>query len=122
MRAAVCYEFGKPLVVEDLEIDPPQAGEVLVRMAATAICHSDIHALRGDWDETLPSVFGHEAAGVVEALGPDIAGVRPGDPVVVSLLRNCGRCFYCTIGSPHLCEGAEAFALATQTRLRTRGG
>jgi S-(hydroxymethyl)glutathione dehydrogenase / alcohol dehydrogenase len=122
MRAAVCYEFGKPLVIEDLEIDPPQAGEVLVRMAATAICHSDIHALRGDWGGDVPSVYGHEAAGVVEALGPGVAGVRPGDPVVVSLLRNCGHCFYCMIGSPHLCEGAEAFPLATQIRLHARGG
>jgi Zn-dependent alcohol dehydrogenase len=122
MRAAVCYEFGKPLVVQDIEIDPPQAGEVLVRMAATAICHSDIHALRGDWAETLPAVFGHEAAGVVEMLGPGVTLVRPGDPVVVSLLRSCGRCFYCVTGAPHQCEGADTFALATQTRLHTRDG
>jgi NDMA-dependent alcohol dehydrogenase len=122
MRAAVCYEFGKPLAIEDVAIDPPQAGEVLVRMRACAICHSDIHALRGDWNETLPAVFGHEAAGVVESLGPGVTSVRPGDPVVVSLLRACGRCFYCAIGAPHQCEGAATFALATETRLHARNG
>jgi NDMA-dependent alcohol dehydrogenase len=122
MRAAICYEFGTPLVVEDIAIDPPQAGEVLVRMVATAICHSDIHALRGDWGGEVPVVVGHESAGIVETVGPGVMSVRAGDHVVVSLLRACGRCFYCATGSPHLCEGKNAFALATQTRLHTHGG
>lgn len=120
MKAAVCYEFGAPLVVEDVDIDPPARGEVAVRIAACAICHSDVHAIRGDWGGVLPVVAGHEAAGVVEAVGDSVAGVSPGDPVVVSLLRSCGRCFYCTVGAPHLCT--HAFALTTESRLRTHDG
>ena len=68
MKAAVCYEFGKPLVVEEVELDPPEAGEVKVRLAACAICQSDIHYMNGAWGGTLPLVLGHEAAGIVHAL------------------------------------------------------
>ncbi|RME73570.1 MAG: zinc-binding dehydrogenase, partial [Chloroflexi bacterium] len=68
MKAAICYEFGAPLVVEAVEIDPPQAGEVLVKLSACAICHSDIHYIDGAWGGALPAVFGHEAAGHVEAV------------------------------------------------------
>jgi S-(hydroxymethyl)glutathione dehydrogenase/alcohol dehydrogenase len=120
MKAAVCYEFGTPLVVEEVELDPPQHGEVKVRLAATAICHSDIHHLKGDWGGTVPFIAGHEAAGVVEEVGKGVTLAKPGDYVVVSLLRACGRCFYCTTGTPHLCE-AE-YALDTESRLRTKQG
>ena len=120
MKAAVCYEFGKPLVVEDIEIDPPQKGEVKVRLAATAICHSDIHLIRGEWGGKTPVVAGHEAAGMVEEIGDNVTITQPGDRVVVSLLRSCGRCFYCSTGSPHLCEGQ--YALDTESRLHSRQG
>jgi len=120
MKAAVCYEFGKPLVVEEVEIDPPQAGEVKVRMTATAICHSDIHALRGEWGGKVPVIAGHEAAGVVQEVGEGVTLTKPGDHVVVSLLRACGRCYYCTTGSPYICEGK--FALNKESRLRTLNG
>ncbi len=123
MKAAVCYEFGKPLVVEDIEIDPPQAGEVQVTLAATAICHSDVHLVRGDWDQWStqpPVVAGHEAAGLVAAVGPGVSAVQPGDPVVVSLLRSCGRCFFCTTGQPYYCSGK--FALSRESRLRNQRG
>jgi S-(hydroxymethyl)glutathione dehydrogenase / alcohol dehydrogenase len=120
MKAAVCYEFGKPLVVEEIEIAPPQAGEVRVRMVATAICHSDIHLIRGEWGGEPPIVAGHEGAGIVEAIGPGVQLVQPGDHVVVSLLRSCGRCRFCSTGTPHLCEGR--FALAHESRLRNKAG
>lgn len=120
MKAAVCYEFGKPLVVEDVEIDPPRSGEVKVRVAATAVCHSDIHLLAGDWAGTLPLVAGHEAAGIVEEVGENVATVKVGDRVVVSLLRSCGTCLHCSKGSPHNCSGA--FALDRESRLRNRAG
>jgi NDMA-dependent alcohol dehydrogenase len=120
MKAAVCYEFGKPLVVEAIDIDTPQVGEVKVRMAATAICHSDIHFLKGDWGGKVPVVAGHEAAGVVEEVGDGVTLVKPGDHVVMSLLRECGRCFYCTKGSPYLCEGE--YALNTESRVSTKQG
>ncbi len=120
MKAAVCYEFGQPLVVEDLEIDPPKTGEVMVRMAATAICHSDVHVVRGEWGDPLPLVAGHEGAGIVQQTGPGVTLVQEGDHVVVSLLRSCGRCSYCSTGMPHLCS-AE-FALQSESRLRNRSG
>jgi S-(hydroxymethyl)glutathione dehydrogenase/alcohol dehydrogenase len=120
MKAAVCYEFGKPLTVEELEIDPPKTGEVKVRLAATAICHSDLHALAGEGSAHVPFVAGHEAAGVVEEVGESVSLTRPGDRAVVCLMRSCGRCFYCTLGSPHLCEGD--FALNRESRLRNRRG
>jgi Zn-dependent alcohol dehydrogenase len=69
LKAAVCNEFGKPLVVEEGDLEPPRQGEVKVRIMAVAICHSDIHAIRGDWGGPLPVVVGHEASGVVEELG-----------------------------------------------------
>jgi S-(hydroxymethyl)glutathione dehydrogenase / alcohol dehydrogenase len=120
MKAAVCYAFGQPLVVEEVELDPPQAGEVHVRLVATGICHSDVHLIRGEWGGDLPLVAGHEGAGVVEAIGPEVTLTRPGDHVVVSLLRSCGRCFFCQTGTPHLCSGS--FASDTQDRLHnTRG-
>ena len=104
MKAAICYEFGKPLVIEDVEIDPPEAGEVKVRVAACAICHSDIHAIEGAWGGKLPTVYGHEAAGIVEDVGPRVTLAKLGDHVVVSLIRSCGRCFFCAHGESYLCE------------------
>jgi Zn-dependent alcohol dehydrogenase len=104
MKAAVCYEFNQPLVVEEVEIDPPQAGEVKVKVAACAICHSDIHYAEGAWGGMLPAVYGHEAAGIVEVVGPQVTLTQPGDPVIVSLIRSCGHCYFCTQGDPHLCE------------------
>lgn len=120
MKAAVCYEFGKPLVIEEVELDAPKTGEVKVRLAATAVCHSDLNAIRGRADPYLPLVAGHEAAGVVEEIGEGVTLAQPGDPVVVSLLRSCGRCFFCTTGLPHKCEAK--FALETESRLHNRHG
>ncbi len=120
MRAAVCRAFGEPLVLESLELADPGPGEVRVRVGSCAVCASDIHAMRGAWGGELPAVYGHEAAGVVEGLGPDVHGVAPGDRVVVTLLRSCGRCHYCALGTPTACEGT--FALAAESRLRDASG
>ena len=121
MKAAVCYEFGKPLVVEEVDIDSPQEGEVIVRTAAVAICHSDIHEVRGEWGGNPPIVSGHEASGVVEEVGESVTLVKTGDAVVVSALRSCGRCFCCTTGSPGRCDG-EFPLLDKQVRLRNKRG
>lgn len=104
MRAAVLYEVGRPLVVEDVELLPPREGEVLVRIAATGVCHSDLHYIKGDLVMPLPVVLGHEAAGVVDAVGPGVTSVRPGDRVVILFAPACGHCRYCDSGRPHLCE------------------
>lgn len=120
MKAAVCYEFGQPLVVEDLEIDPPERGEVKVKLSACAICHSDIHYMEGAWGGDLPQVFGHEAAGVVDSVGPGVGAFSAGDHVVVTLIRSCGQCYYCAQGQPHVCEGH--FALDERSRLHFADG
>ncbi len=120
MKAAVCYEAGKPLVVEDIVIDPPKTGEVKVRLAATGVCHSDIHALRGELGPRFPGVAGHECAGYVDSVGEGVTSVKPGDPVIVSLIASCGRCYYCTHGLPHLCD--FKWPLLTESRFHTRQG
>jgi NDMA-dependent alcohol dehydrogenase len=120
MKAAVCYEFGKPLVVEEVDIAPPKTGEIKVKLVACAICHSDIHYMEGAWGGTLPAVYGHEAAGIVKEVGPGVELVEPGDHVVVSLIRSCGRCYFCAQGNPHLCE--TSFALDNESRLHTKEG
>jgi Zn-dependent alcohol dehydrogenase len=120
MKAAVCYEFNAPLRIEEVTLDEPQAGEVRVKLAATAVCHSDVSILRGIWGPQLPVIVGHEAAGVVDAVGEGVTGAKPGDHVVVSLIRSCGRCFHCALGESYLCEGR--FALDTESRLHTSDG
>ena len=119
MKAAVCREFGAPLTIEEVRLDPPQAGEVTVRIAACAVCHSDITYMQGGWGGSLPAVYGHEAAGVVEAVGPGVGGLRPGDHVVVTLIRSCGSCHYCAQGKPVLCE--TSFRLDEQGPIHGRG-
>src|SRR5512136_2249027 len=106
MKAAVCYELGKPLVIEDIKIDPPKEGEIKVKMAATAICHSDIHGIRGELAMKPPIVAGHESAGFVEEIGKGVTSVKPGDPVVISLLISCGKCYYCRQGLTHMCSAS----------------
>ena len=105
IRAAVCREFGKPLSIETLRLDPPRGSEVRVRVVASSICHSDIIYMDGGWGGDLPTVFGHEVAGVVTDTGPAVssADVGVGDRVLVSLLRSCGRCESCEAGIPTQC-------------------
>lgn len=107
MKAAVLYEYGEPLVVEEVELDRPREGEVLVRMAASGVCRSDLHTIKGVHPWALPVVMGHEGAGVVEEVGPGVGHVRPGDHVILSWLPYCGRCRFCSAGRPNLCEDLE---------------
>jgi S-(hydroxymethyl)glutathione dehydrogenase/alcohol dehydrogenase len=120
MKAAVCYEFNKPLVIEDVDITDPGEGEVKVRVAATAICHSDIHDMKGEMPGPVPFVGGHESAGYVEEIGPGVTSVQAGDPVVVSLLISCGECYYCLSGLPHLC--VARFSPPDKPRLHNKKG
>jgi S-(hydroxymethyl)glutathione dehydrogenase/alcohol dehydrogenase len=120
MKAAVCHAFGKPLVVEDVVLAPPGPGEVKVRLKAGAICHSDIFCMEGAWGGDLPAIYGHEAAGVVEALGEGVAELAPGDHVVVTLIRYCGRCPACAGGAPVLCE--SSFPLDRRGTITTKEG
>jgi Zn-dependent alcohol dehydrogenase len=120
LKAAVCREFRRPLVVEQVDLDGPGRGEVSVRMVACAICHSDVLAMDGAWGGSLPAVFGHEAAGVVLETGQGVERVRPGDHVVVTLIRSCGSCPACSRGEPPLCE--TRFPLDERSPLRFPGG
>ncbi len=104
MKAAVCYEIGKPLVVEDVMLAEPGKGEVKIRVAVTAICHSDIHDWKGEMPGPTPFIGGHETAGYIDKVGAGVTSVNVGDPVVVSLLASCGKCYYCLNALPHLCE------------------
>ncbi len=104
MQAAVCRAFGEPLSIEEVTLADPGPGEVQVKLAACAICHSDIAFADGDWGGTLPAVYGHEAAGVVESVGPGVERLAPGEKVVVTLIRACGHCHYCAQGRPTACE------------------
>jgi S-(hydroxymethyl)glutathione dehydrogenase/alcohol dehydrogenase len=104
IRAAVLHEFGQPLVVEDLELDPPRAGEVLVRFAASGVCHSDLHVAQGIHPTSLPVVLGHEGAGVVEEVGSGVVGLQAGDHVLLTWLPYCGRCRECVRGRLSICE------------------
>ncbi len=104
IKAAVCREFGAPLVIEDILIAPPGMGEVEVTLDAVAICHSDISYAGGAWGGYLPAVYGHEAAGVISAVGEGVGDFKLGDSVVVTLIRACGFCPSCAGGKPTICE------------------
>jgi S-(hydroxymethyl)glutathione dehydrogenase / alcohol dehydrogenase len=106
--AAVLYEPGSPLRVEEVEVLPPQQGEVTVRMKAAGICHSDWHVMCGDLKMPLPLIPGHEGAGVVTAVGEGVSTVEVGDHVILMWRGPCGRCEYCARGRPALCDMGTA--------------
>jgi S-(hydroxymethyl)glutathione dehydrogenase/alcohol dehydrogenase len=109
LKAAVLYRVREPLVVEEAELDAPRQGEVRVRLAASGVCHSCLHAADGSWGAGLvPSVLGDEGAGVVEEVGPGVQSLQPGDHVILSWSPTCGRCRYCVSGRPQLCERPPA--------------
>ena len=104
MKAAVCHAFGEDLVIEEVTLAPPQAGQVEVKIAAVAICHSDIAYMKGAWGGTLPAVYGHEAAGVVQAVGEGVSRYQIGARVIVTLIHSCGVCPNCQDAAPAQCE------------------
>lgn len=104
-RAAVVYEPGKPIEVEELELDErPQAGEVLIKYTHAGLCHSDVHIAHGDLEARLPMVLGHEGAGIIEDVGPGVTRVQAGDHVVCSFIPNCGTCRWCATGQQAICD------------------
>src|SRR5439155_17414842 len=105
MKAPVLHAVREPQVVEEVELDEPRAGEIMVRMVASGVCHSCLHSADGSWDDTrTPVVLGDEGAGIVERVGTGVTRLRPGDHVIMSWAPSCGRCHYCTIGRPVLCD------------------
>src|SRR5262245_49474086 len=125
MKAAVCFKPNERLDVVDLQQQGPQAGEARVKVKAAGICHSDWHVMNGDWTPPLPMVLGHEAAGVVQEVGPGVSNVKAGDHVIFSFRPHCGRCLYCTSGRTVLCDGytsARWAMLDGTTRLKLPDG
>ena len=114
-QAAVLWDYGRDWEVEELTLDDPQEGEVLVRLAASGLCHSDEHLRIGDLPmEALPAIGGHEGAGVVEAVGPGVRSVAEGDHVVLAFIPACGKCHWCAIGRENLCEWGAGIQVGLQ--------
>ncbi len=108
-RAAVAWEKGKPLTIETIDVASPKAGEVLVRIVATGVCHTDAYTLSGDDPEGLfPVVLGHEGGGIVEEIGAGVTSVKPGDHVIPLYTPECGVCKFCTSGKTNLCQAIRA--------------
>ena len=122
MKAALALDYGK-LSIENVTLDPPRAGEVMIKMAATGVCYSDLSVLNGAVPMPLPLALGHEGAGVVQAVGAGVSKVAPGDHVVLSFIPSCGECYFCDHHEPHLCAAGspEGRMLDGSTRLHLDG-
>jgi len=124
-NGAVLWEYGSDWTIEEIDLDPPSDGEVLVSWEATGLCHSDEHVRTGDLPGPLPLVGGHEGAGIVQEVGHGVVGLAPGDHVVASFLPACGRCRFCSTGHQNLCDLGAMIMTGTQLdgtyRRRVRG-
>jgi NDMA-dependent alcohol dehydrogenase len=120
-RAAICRELNKPVVVEEISVEPPRRGEVTVKLGACGVCHSDLSATNGTLQMQLPLILGHEAAGEVVQLGEGVHSLSEGDHVVSSFIYMCGECRFCLAGRPVLCvEQGKAITTLPDGSLRTR--
>ena len=124
MKAAVLHQIPGELVVDDVAIDKPGPGEVLMEVSHAGLCHSDLHFMDGLWQTPLPAVMGHESAGVVQAVGDDVTYVKPGDHVIACLSIFCGQCHHCLTGHPNRCQNRAAVERpkGSTPRLSTPGG
>lgn len=128
MHAAVLRHPGQPVTVEEVDLDPPKAGEVLVRVAAAGVCHSDVRYADGELGHGFwPIILGHEGAGVVEEVGEHVTHVGPGDRIAFCFVPACRACRYCVAGRPNLCElvsehGARGMLMDGTSRLRLTDG
>ena len=115
-QAVICRTLNAPPHIETIEIDPPQRGEVMVKMVACGVCHSDLSATNGTINFALPLILGHEGAGVVREVGEGVSEFKVGDHVLTSFVTMCGKCRYCAIGKPALCDvGARTMVACFET-------
>ena len=121
MKAAVFHGPQKALTIEQVDIDKPLGHEVLVRTVASGVCHSDLHFVDGYYPFPAPAILGHEAAGIVEAVGPSVTEFRPGDHVIACLSVFCGHCDYCLTGRTHLCQSRPVRAQGEAPKLSWKG-
>ncbi|MCI0438332.1 MAG: Zn-dependent alcohol dehydrogenase, partial [Chloroflexi bacterium] len=104
--AAVLHKPHTPVIIEELDLDEPKAGEIRIKLLGGGVCHSDYHRIDGHSAiDTLPFVMGHEGSGVVQQVGPGVTDLAPGDNIIFSLTTQCGKCRNCTVGRANLCEG-----------------
>ena len=107
MKAAILIEANQPLSIEEVVVSKPGPHEVLIRTAACGLCHSDLHFIEGIYPHALPAIPGHEAAGIVEAVGSEVRSVKVGDAVITCLSAFCGRCDFCVTGRMSLCTSGN---------------
>jgi NDMA-dependent alcohol dehydrogenase len=127
IKAAVIHAPKEPIRIEELELDPPKENEVLVKMAAVGLCHSDYHVVAGNRPVAMmPMALGHEGAGIVERVGANVTRIHPGDHVVLMFIPSCGRCKWCLAGKSHACAEAIGLSKGPQRdgtyRLHARNG
>lgn len=122
MKAAILHAPHQPLTIEEVSIEKPKGREVLVRTAVAGLCHSDLHFIEGSYPAPLPVVLGHEAAGIVEAVGSEVSYLKPGDHVISCLSVFCGHCEFCTTGHPSICQNPDVkMAPGAAKRLKWKG-
>jgi S-(hydroxymethyl)glutathione dehydrogenase/alcohol dehydrogenase len=126
-RAAVLHQAGKPLAIEQVSAGAPNSTDVVVRVRAAGLCHTDLEVIDGSLRYPLPMILGHEAAGVVEEIGADVQHIRVGDHVVLSWNPHCGHCFQCDRGQPILCdtylnEGSKGLHFDSRSKASLEGG
>jgi len=120
-KAVICRQNNAPVAVEEIEVESPHRGEVMVKLGACGVCHSDLSAINGTIGMPLPLILGHEGAGTVVEVGDGVTGFAVGDTVISSFVNMCGKCRYCVTGRPHLCDvGAKAIIALPDGSLRTR--
>jgi S-(hydroxymethyl)glutathione dehydrogenase/alcohol dehydrogenase len=122
VKAAIFHGPKQDLTIEEVEVDSPMAREVLVKTVASGVCHSDLHFVDGFYQFPAPAILGHEAAGIVEAVGPDVTEFAPGDHVIACLSAFCGHCDYCLTGQTHLCRSPEVRRSSTDPPKYTWNG
>jgi S-(hydroxymethyl)glutathione dehydrogenase / alcohol dehydrogenase len=122
MKAAILESIPGELVIDDVDVRNPGPREVLVRTVAAGLCHSDLHFMEGKYPCPVPTVLGHESAGIVEAVGEHVTYVQPGDPVISCISGFCGACHYCLNGRPNLCDKSSLFAPSSAPSRLTRNG
>lgn len=122
VKAAVMWNFNEPLKIESLKLKSPREDEVVVKVAASGVCHSDLSVLKMVLPVPPPVVLGHEGAGIVEEVGKGVKDLKPGDHVVLSWVENCGKCHYCIEGHDHLCDTGIRNAMAGQEAVFEKDG
>lgn len=104
VKAAVMWGYNEPMKIDSVKLNPPREDEVVVKIAASGVCHSDLSVLQMKVPLPVPAILGHEGAGIVEEVGKGVKDLKPGDHVVLAWVENCGRCHFCSAGHPHLCD------------------